>query len=402
MTKMEWSSVLLVFLSTIMCTTAFDSDCPIGDAEICSTVMSNQLNITEVRGEMDQVLADIKDELRKNREDMKELMVHLQRDTAQAALKFEELAKCQTQTSENVEVRSKLETKKKELMKETQKKLDARNQLQEEVESLKQRKAASLEKIQCLKGQIKSREELIANLSILAHAPLDCADLQLKGLKKSGVYTIHPMQNETKLQVVCDFETDGGGWTVFFNRAIQVNPVNFNLSWSDYKNGIGNASGEYWMGLDFLHLLTSYYPTSLRFEASDFKKVEKFAEYNTFRVDNEENNYKLTLNGYQNDSTMFDNLATNNNCYFTTSDRDNDNFISRNCATYTNVGHGGWWYSNCGYSRLTAPLSNSASWSSASVYNWDKPRKTVSLKTISLKFRRHNYKDFANVRGSGI
>ncbi|XP_064080685.1 uncharacterized protein LOC135197559 [Macrobrachium nipponense] len=147
MTKMEWSAVLLVFLSTIMCTTAFDSDCPIGDAEICSTVMSNQLNITEVRGEMDQVLADIKDELRKNREDMKELMVHLQRDTAQEALKIEELAKCQTQTSENVEVRSKLETKKKELMKETQKKLDARNQLQEEVESLKQRKeaAASLE-----------------------------------------------------------------------------------------------------------------------------------------------------------------------------------------------------------------------------------------------------------------
>ncbi|XP_064084626.1 ficolin-1-like [Macrobrachium nipponense] len=210
------------------------------------------------------------------------------------------------------------------------------------------------------------------------------------------------MQNETKLQVVCDFETDGGGWTVFFNRAIQVNPVNFNLPWSDYKNGIGNASGEHWMGLDFLHLLTSYYPTTLRFEASDFNRVEKFAEYNTFRVDNEENNYKLTLNGYQNDSTMLDNLLINNDCYFTTSDRDNDNSILGNCATYTNVGHGGWWYSNCGYSRLTGPLFNSVTWSSASVYNWDKPRTTVSLKTISLKFRRHNYKDFANVRGSGI
>lgn len=400
---MEWSPAL-VFLSAVMCVTAFDSDCQIDDAQICSTVMSNQLNITEMRGAMDQFLSDITDELQKNREDMKELMVLLQRDTAEEALKFEELAKCQTQTNEKVAVRSDLETKKKELVEATRKKLAARDQLQAEVESLRQKKAASLEKIQCLKEQIKNREGMIANLAVAAHVPLDCADLQVKGLAKSGVYTIYPMQDDTKLQVLCDLETDGGGWTVFLNRAPQVNPVNFNLPWNDYMIGIGKPPGEYWMGLDFLHLLTSYYPTSLRFEASNFTGFEKFAEYHTFRVDNEENNYKLTLDGYQSDSTMPDNLLTNNDCYFSTSDRDNDKFILGNCATFTNVAHGGWWYSSCGKSRLTGPLLNSMTWASASVYNWDPAlsKTAVSLKTISLKFRRHNYRDLANVKGPSI
>ncbi|XP_068251239.1 techylectin-5B-like [Palaemon carinicauda] len=395
---MEWS-YLLYFLSTAVFATAFDSECPVDDNQICMTVMSNQMNITEMSGGMDEILSDLKIQLQRNSKDMKELMTILQRDTEEEASKFNELEKCKATNINKAEVKSSLETKKREVMKETQKKLEVREQLQREVDSLKEKKTATLQKIKCLTEQIGLRGTIIANLTVIDHIPLDCADLQIKGETKSGVYTIHPMQDDTTMKVRCDFDTEGGGWTVFLHREPRVNPVDFNLPWKSYKEGIGEASAEYFMSLDFLHKLTSYYPTSLRFDASTYTGETGYAEYHTFRVQDEENKYNVTIDGYQRDSTMKDNLLSNNNCSFTTKDVDNDQFSLGNCATYPNAAPGGWWYASCGHSRLTGALAHTKTWSSASVNKWDGIADSpVNLKTISLKFRRHNYKDLANVR----
>ncbi|CAL1302144.1 unnamed protein product [Larinioides sclopetarius] len=46
--------------------------------------------------------------------------------------------------------------------------------------------------------------------------PMDCAELQENGVKKSGVYTIYPRSRLAtcqSIEVYCDMETDGGGWT---------------------------------------------------------------------------------------------------------------------------------------------------------------------------------------------
>ena len=47
-----------------------------------------------------------------------------------------------------------------------------------------------------------------------ASLPRDCADVQTKGSRYSGLYTVYPEGLEEGVEVFCDLNTEGGGWTV--------------------------------------------------------------------------------------------------------------------------------------------------------------------------------------------
>ena len=131
-----------------------------------------------------------------------------------------------------------------------------------------------------------------------------CAKRLQIGFISSGVYTISPDGGKS-IQVLCDMTTDGGGWTVFQRRL--DGSVDFYLDWQSYKNGFGDLNGEFWLGNDNLHRLTSTDDVILRVDLEDFDGNKTYAEYTTFKVENEADKYRLLIGGYN--GTAGDSMA---------------------------------------------------------------------------------------------
>ena len=98
------------------------------------------------------------------------------------------------------------------------------------------------------------------------------------------MYVIKP-DNQSAFDVFCDQTTAGGGWTVFQKRI----------------DGSGNLSGEFWLGLERIHRLTSDNNSMLRVDMEDFEEGSAYAEYSSFGVRSEHDKYRLIL-GYYNTS----------------------------------------------------------------------------------------------------
>ena len=96
--------------------------------------------------------------------------------------------------------------------------------------------------------------------------------------------------------MLCDMTTEGGGWTVFQRR--MDGSVDFYLGWEDYRVGFGILSGEFWLGNDNLHRLTANATMMLRVDLEDYDGVRKYAEYTTFSAADADDNYRLTIAGY--------------------------------------------------------------------------------------------------------
>ena len=125
--------------------------------------------------------------------------------------------------------------------------------------------------------------------------PKSCTQLLQDGYNSSGEYTINP-DGGKPIQVLCDMDTDGGGWTVFQRRL--DGSVDFYLGWESYKRGFGNLNREFWLGNDNLHRLTAADDFKLRVDLEDFDGNIKYAEYTTFKVASEADKYRLLIGGY--------------------------------------------------------------------------------------------------------
>ena len=77
--------------------------------------------------------------------------------------------------------------------------------------------------------------------------------------------------------------------------------VDFYRNWTEYKQGFGDMSalsGNFWLGNDNLHRLTSQDNYTLRVDLWDWEGNTAYAEYSSFDVGDEGTNYRLTVSGY--------------------------------------------------------------------------------------------------------
>ena len=176
-------------------------------------------------------------------------------------------------------------------------------------------------------------------------------------------------------------DSDGGGWTVFQRR---INGTqNFYLNWIDYVRGFGDVRGEFWLGLHNIHRLTGS-STNLRVDLADFNNDVRFAKYTTFRVDDLDTKFRLTVSGYSGNAG--DAFSYNNNHPFSTKDQDND----RSGAHCAQDRLGAWWYNGCSNANLNGHYymgPNSPNWKGVTWHpSWR--GGTYSMKVTEMKVRR--------------
>ncbi|XP_019621184.1 PREDICTED: angiopoietin-related protein 7-like [Branchiostoma belcheri] len=212
----------------------------------------------------------------------------------------------------------------------------------------------------------------------------DCADLYAAGNTVSGVYNIRI--GSSNIEAYCDMDIAGGGWTVIQRR--QDGSVPFNRTWEEYKRGFGNKSGEYWLGNENIHLLTSQKNYTLRVDMQGWDGETRYARYTTFRVSGESDQYRLHISGYSGTDGMRDGMLYNNMEMFSTVDRDNDRQSSGHCSLER--GQGGWWFDSCGASFLNGRYLGNCGYSCPHFqgvlwYYWRS--LNYSLKFVSMKIR---------------
>ncbi|CAL1287175.1 unnamed protein product [Larinioides sclopetarius] len=201
--------------------------------------------------------------------------------------------------------------------------------------------------------------------------PIDCADVLSSGQNESGVYTVWPKNRVIEgrpLNVFCDMDTDGGGWTVRYLFLILRN--------------------------DSIFALSNQRLCSIRFDLKAVDGEERYALYDTFWIDDELNNYTLHIKDFS--GTAGDSINyKHDNQKFSTKDRDNDRH-KNSCA---NVYKGGWWYNACHDSNLNGVYHRGPHESLADGVNWKSFRgHKESLDTTEMKIRPKSFRKKSTLR----
>ncbi|XP_076129255.1 fibrinogen-like protein 1 [Alosa pseudoharengus] len=187
---------------------------------------------------------------------------------------------------------------------------------------------------------LSAQEALHPEVQHVRNCPIDCASIYYNGVRRSGIFTVVPSLGATPVEVYCDMETDGGGWTVIQHR--QDGSVNFDRSWTEYKEGFGDLHTEYWLGNSHIHELTSQGDYTLRIDLEDWSSKHKYALYQSFSIEDEATQFRLHVSGYS--GTAEDSFSWYHDKQgFSTPDTGNV------CAE---ISHAGWWYNQCFYANL--------------------------------------------------
>uniref|UniRef100_A0A1I8NTD0 Fibrinogen C-terminal domain-containing protein n=1 Tax=Stomoxys calcitrans TaxID=35570 RepID=A0A1I8NTD0_STOCA len=186
--------------------------------------------------------------------------------------------------------------------------------------------------------------------------------------------------NQEDLILAINNQTQSQSWTTILQRL--DGSVDFYRDWDQYKVGFGNPpNGEFFIGLDKLHELTSESPQELMVVMREWSGEMVHAHYDLFKIAGENEKYAITsLGNYNGDAE--DALDYHLGMAFSTYDQDND-LSTRNCAEYFK---GAWWFRSCYASHLNGPYRLEAAAQQAGV-SWDKWKKDYSFQYAVMQIR---------------
>uniref|UniRef100_A0A1A9V0D7 Fibrinogen C-terminal domain-containing protein n=1 Tax=Glossina austeni TaxID=7395 RepID=A0A1A9V0D7_GLOAU len=197
---------------------------------------------------------------------------------------------------------------------------------------------SDLEDIEFLRPLLKDCHELLEEMNssgepFFIDGIYKFASLELNEAKRdfNERYCIHSYENRT-----------GWPWTLIQHRGPYEKQENFNRSWSDYRNGFGSLTRDFWFGNEFIHRLVYENDYELRIELEDFNGTQTWAEYGVFRVDSEKYNYNLLIGDYR--GIAPDAMKYHNEMDFSTYDRRNDNTKIDACCSCALSYASGWWF----------------------------------------------------------
>ncbi|XP_022081353.1 ficolin-2-like [Acanthaster planci] len=159
----------------------------------------------------------------------------------------------------------------------------------------------------------------------------NCQEILDAGVNTSGVYTI---QHDGKtMQVYCNMESDAG--------------------YMEYAEGFGDLTGEFWLGSEKLHDLTSTGRCELIVTLRAFDGQNATVCYEDFKIESVDERYKLNVGSFH---TVAGNAgdSLHGDQKFSTKDRGDDGSGSRN---YAAMFHGGWWYKKYNGNNINSNLN---------------------------------------------
>ena len=179
---------------------------------------------------------------------------------------------------------------------------------------------------------------------------------------------------------------EGGGWTTIQRRV--DGSVSFQRDWADYKKGFGDPAGNYWLGLENIHAITNTFANvMLRIEASTFDGERAVMIFEGFKVDSEENLYKLTSGEVVEDPLyLADKWLNYDGMSFSTQDSDNDKNLNQHCSRHQG-GKGGMWYNSCTKMHINGKYPSYPGEQGKGIIRIKQWKDELGLKSISLAIK---------------
>ncbi|RUS77917.1 hypothetical protein EGW08_014348, partial [Elysia chlorotica] len=121
--------------------------------------------------------------------------------------------------------------------------------------------------------------------------------------------------------------------------------TSFNRSWSEYRDGFGDVSGDHWLGLETLAEMTG--------NSQYFLIVEPLTNPHSDILYSSIFSFRMSFRGTSSGSLSGAAFSRSNNTGFSTYDRDHDRWSNGSCAI---ANGGGWWYNDCDvWANLNGP-----------------------------------------------